>query len=139
VVYNYQFGVAGEPDRGKLRPNTLVIGLKIERDELNEIISKRVDAMLNAGLEGEAKVLAYSYGWDSEALRGVGYAQWKGYFESDQTLAETRNQIIRATKDLAKRQRTWFRRNKSIHWFETPVKRREIVDLVTTFLDKPAS
>lgn len=135
VAYNYQFGVAGEPDRGTLRPNTLIIGLKIEREELNERISKRVDAMLAAGLESEVKAQADEYGWDSEALRGVGYAQWNDYFEGGKSLAETRLAIIRATKDLAKRQRTWFKRNKSIQWSDTSVKWLEIVDTVTTFLD----
>jgi tRNA dimethylallyltransferase len=77
--------------------------------------------MLDTGLEQEVQQLAQRYGWDCEALKGVGYAQWKDYFSGSQDLAETRQKIIKATQDLAKRQRTWFKRNKSIHWLDTPV------------------
>ena len=73
-------------------------------------------------------------GWEAEALKGIGYAQWRGYFEGTQSLPETRLKIIKATFDFAKRQRTWFKRNKSIHWFVAPVNLEEVVDSVTTFL-----
>ncbi len=135
VVYDYQFGVVGEPDRQALRPNTLIFGLKVEREELSQRITVRVDTMLKAGLENEVQHLANKYGWSAEALRGVGYAQWKGYFDGQQNLAETQLAIIKATRDLAKRQRTWFRRNKSIHWLTAPVEWPEIVAITTTFLN----
>jgi tRNA dimethylallyltransferase len=122
------------PTRKKLRSNTLIIGLKTGREVLEERVVKRVDAMLAAGLEDEVRALAGRYGWDCEALKGVGYAQWQNYFSGAQSLPETRQKIIKATLDLAKRQRTWFRRNKSIHWFTTPVNWHEVVDSVTTFL-----
>jgi tRNA dimethylallyltransferase len=109
------------PTRHELRKNTLVLGLKTDREVLKNRIEKRVDAMIEAGLEDEVQQLAQRYGWDCEALKGVGYAQWKDYFSGSQDLAETRQKIIKATQDLAKRQRTWFKRNKSIHWLDTPV------------------
>ena len=123
------------PTRQKLRDNTLIIGLKTGLEVLEERVIKRVDAMLADGLEDEVRTLAGRYGWDCEALKGVGYAQWQNYFSGAQSLSETRQKIIKATLDLAKRQRTWFKRNKSIHWFTTPVKWPEVVDSVTTFLN----
>ncbi|HVX48014.1 MAG TPA: tRNA (adenosine(37)-N6)-dimethylallyltransferase MiaA [Candidatus Saccharimonadales bacterium] len=123
------------PERQPLRPNTLIIGLKPPREDLEERIEKRTDAMLAAGLEREVHELAERYGWDCEAMKGVGYAQWRGYFEGSAALPETRAKIIKATMDLAKRQRTWFKRNKSIHWVSTPVKWQNVVELVTTFLN----
>lgn len=123
------------PERQSLRENTLIIGLKVPRAELEERIERRTDAMLAAGLEQEVAELAERYGWNCEAMKGVGYAQWRGYFEGSQTLPETRAKIIKATLDLAKRQRTWFKRNKSIQWFSTPVELDNVVDVVTTFLD----
>ncbi len=123
------------PIRHEMRDNTLMIGLKYDRSELEERVIKRVDGMLEAGLEDEVRGLAKRYGWDCEALKGVGYAQWKGYFEGTESVAEARQKIIKQTLDLAKRQRTWFKRNKSIQWFTTPVNEAEIVDIVTTFLD----
>lgn len=124
------------PTKQALRPNTLILGLRTEPDELNQRIVKRVDTMLDDGLEQEVRGLAERYGWDCEGLKGVGYSQWQDYFLGQQTLAETRQKIIKATQDLAKRQRTWFKRNKSIHWLITPVKWTTTVDTVTTFLSR---
>lgn len=131
------------PQKKQLRPNTLIVGLQTNREQLKERIEKRTNAMLASGLEAEVRQLTKRYGWDCEALKGVGYAQWRGYFEggegisgSAQSLDETRQKIIKATLDLAKRQRTWFKRNKSIHWYSTPVKWSNVVAEVTTFLSK---
>jgi len=123
------------PTKKALRPNMLIIGLKTERACLEQRITRRVDDMLKAGLEAEVRGLVARYGWDCEALKGISYAQWKGYLNGTEGLDQTRQKIIKATLDLAKRQRTWFKRNQSIHWLITPVKWPEVVDLVTTFLD----
>lgn len=122
------------PTKKELRGITLVIGLQPDRQELKNRIEARVDAMLSAGLEAEVKALSARYGWDCEALKGIGYAEWRDYFLGVQNLTETRQKIIKNTLDLAKRQRTWFKRNKSIHWFSTPVNWHDIVELITTFL-----
>ena len=124
------------PTKHDMRPNTIIVGLKVDREALNQRIEKRVSDMFEAGLEAEVSDLAERYGWQCEALKGVGYAQWKDYFLGTQTLPETRAKIVKATQDLAKRQRTWFKRNKSIHWLATPVKWENVADLVTTSLDK---
>jgi tRNA dimethylallyltransferase len=126
------------PTRQELRANTLLLGLRPEREVLNERIIARVDAMLSAGLEREVRELSDRYGWDAEGLKGVGYAQWRDYFKSTQSLGETRQKIIKASLDLAKRQRTWFKRDKSIRWLATPVKWLDVVDSVTTFLQTEA-
>ncbi|HEX4773933.1 MAG TPA: tRNA (adenosine(37)-N6)-dimethylallyltransferase MiaA [Candidatus Saccharimonadales bacterium] len=120
------------PTRQKLRPNTLILGLRLDREELRQRIERRVDAMLAAGLEDEVRQLVERYGWDCEALKGVGYAQWRGHLEGQETIEEAHQKIIKATLDLAKRQRTWFKRNKSIQWVSTPVKWSKVVELVTT-------
>lgn len=122
------------PTRQPLRENTLTIGLRTPREEIERRIIKRLDDMLAAGLEDEVRGLAGRNGWDCEALKGIGYAQWRAYFEGRQSLPETRNRIIKATFQYAKRQRTWFKRNKSIQWFDTPVDTDKIVEVVTTFL-----
>ncbi len=123
-----------KPTKKPLRSNTLIFGLTVERGILEQRISVRLDNMLKAGLEQEVSRLVQAYGWDSEALKGIGYAQWKGYFEATQDLASTRSSIIRSNLNLAKRQRTWFKRNKSIQWLSTPVDMITVVDTMTTFL-----
>lgn len=122
------------PTMREPRANTLLLGIKIDKDLLYERIAKRVDEMLEQGLEQEVSGLVETYGWDCEALKAVGYSQWYNYFSRDQSLAETRRFIIKATQDLAKRQRTWFKRNKSIRWLNTPVNSSDYVEIVTTFL-----
>jgi tRNA dimethylallyltransferase len=122
------------PTKYQLRPDTLILGLKMDREILKKRINRRVDDMLATGLEEEVRGLVERYGWDCEALKGVGYAQWHGYFEGRQTVQETRQKIVKATLNLAKRQHTWFKRNKSIQWLSTPVNMIKVVDSVTTFL-----
>jgi tRNA dimethylallyltransferase len=122
-------------DRLQIRQNCLVIGLKIQRDVLKARIDSRVDWMISNGLEKEAEFIYSHYGRKAKALEGIGYNEWKDYFEGDKTINEVRDDIIKDTLSLAKRQRTWFKRNKSIHWFDTPVDLDNIVDLVTTFLN----
>jgi tRNA dimethylallyltransferase len=124
------------PERHELRANTLVLGMSIPREQLTNRIEARVETMLNAGLEDEAAQLAETYGWEVEPMKGIGYREWQAYFAGQQSRAETEQQIIRGTLALAKKQRTWFKRNKSIHWLDSPCKESKIVDGVTTFLNK---
>lgn len=123
-----------QPTRNELRDNTLIIGLKISREDLRQRVNKRVEQMLAAGLENEVFVLSREYGWGCEALKGIGYKEWQEYFEGNISKQEVGERIIKNTLYLAKRQRTWFKRNKSIHWYSTPVNLGEVVDIVTTQL-----
>jgi tRNA dimethylallyltransferase len=106
-----------KPTKSGLRPNTLIIGLKLDNEELRNRVEQRTDIMLAAGLEQEVKSLADKYGWGIEPMKGIGYREWKEYFEGNQSLGETRQRIISSTMNLAKRQRTWFKRNPDIQWF----------------------
>ena len=121
------------PDRSNLRPNTLILGIELTRDELAKRITERVNTMLRQGLQQEVRELSQKYGWECESLKGIGYREWHKYFLGSQTLDQTRQRIVKSSLDLAKKQRTWFRRNKSIHWLDEQSK---AVDLITTFLNK---
>ncbi len=121
------------PTNTELRPNTLLIGIHTDRETLRNRITERVDKMFARRLEQEVKTLSQKYGWDSEPMKGIGYREWREYYEGSKTLTETREQIISASMNLAKRQRTWFNRNNSIHWVNDL---SEAVDLATTFLNK---
>ncbi len=125
-----------EPTKKELRKNTLIIGLQPDREVLKERITLRVQAMIQAGLEAEVRALAERYGWGCEGLKGIGYREWQDYVLGTHSLELTEQRIISGTVGLAKRQRTWFKRNKSIHWFATPVDYTHIDELVTTFLNK---
>jgi tRNA dimethylallyltransferase len=109
-----------KPTKKEVRPNTLIVGLWPESEELKRRIENRVDAMLAAGLEQEVKSLADKYGWGVEPMKGIGYREWQAYFAGGQDLEQTRARIISATNNLAKRQRTWFKRSPDIQWFSSP-------------------
>jgi tRNA dimethylallyltransferase len=128
-----------QPTKNNLRDQTLLLGLRIDSNELKQRITDRLDAMLAAGLEDEVRQLSERYGWNCEALKGIGYAQWQEYFLGSENREQVRQKIIHATSNLAKRQHTWFQRNKSIQWLDTPVEWPKIVDLVTTFLSNDIS
>ena len=115
----------------------LIIGTKIDRPDLNKNIEKRVDRMIRAGLEEEVRSLLSDPTMKKEYLNIIGYKEWSDYFIGKSNLNEVKEQIIKDTKVLAKKQRTWFR-NKidyKINWLDYPYKLEDVVAMVTTFLD----
>ncbi len=121
------------PQKTALRPNTLILGLSMSRSALELMITKRVDAMLSMGLEREVKKLAELHGWPVEPMKGIGYREWQDFFDGQKSLEEVRDDIIRNSLQLAKKQRTWFKRNKSIQWLNNP---KQAIPLVQKFLSK---
>jgi tRNA dimethylallyltransferase len=124
-----------QPKKHNLRPHTLLIGIhSANKKILKRRIEMRLNDMLEDGLEEEVQKLIAQYGWECEALKGIGYREWREYFLGSINREELCQNIIQSTMDLAKRQQTWFQRNKSIHWLTAPVSWPVVVDLVTTFL-----
>jgi tRNA dimethylallyltransferase len=91
----------------------------LPRELLRQRLEARTDTMLKAGLEEEVGKLSKMYGWEAEPMKGIGYREWQEYFAGEQTLEQTKQRIISASLGLAKRQRTWFKRNKKINWFDS--------------------
>lgn len=116
-----------------LRPHTLVLGLPIDREALERRIAGRVDAMFAAGFLDEASRLYNQYG-DIEALRTPGYRAAVACILGSISLDEAKRQFIRADLQLAKRQRTWFKRNKDIHWLIGKDPLAKAGELITTTL-----
>ncbi len=123
----------GEQQERKLIDNCLVIGIKIPKEELTSRIINRVNMMMEEGLEGEVAALSKKYGWDIEPMKSIGYREFKAYFDEEITREELMKVIIYNTLSYSKRQRTWFKRNKNIHWIDEQSK---AVELITTFLNK---
>ena len=97
--------------------NPLIFGLTRDRDELYERIDKRVDIMVEKGLVTEAENL-YNKGYttDLTSMQGLGYKEFIKYFEGEISLLEAIEILKRDTRHYAKRQLTWFNRNKDIVW-----------------------
>lgn len=92
------------------------IGLDAEnRDYLYDRINRRVDLMLQRGLEDEAREY-FSKANSGTSAQAIGYKELKPYFDGDMTLEEAAENLKRATRRYAKRQLTWFRRNDCINW-----------------------
>ncbi len=85
------------------------------RDMLYERIDKRVDIMINEGLLGEVKSLNYPEFRASTASQAIGYKEILAYFDGLCTLDKAINEIKQGSRNYAKRQLTWFRRNKDAH------------------------
>lgn len=109
-----------KPTKKALKKGVLIVGLQVPREELRNRVGERTQRMIKVGLEQEVKRLADQNGWEVEPMKGIGYREWREYFEDKQTLEQTKSRIISATMNLAKRQRTWFRRNRHINWFNSP-------------------
>ena len=123
------------PSKRPPQYKTLQLGIRLPEEALEARIKRRIESMIDNGLIGEVQNLDSQYGWDVEPMKSVGYREWRAYFERTKTLAEVRAEIVLDTKNLVKKQRTWFKRNKSIHWLATEDKFKESVDFITTLLN----
>ena len=140
--------------RGKPLFKVLEMGIKLSKKELKERIKKRVEKMFRLGLEKEVGNLVKKYGWDVYPLQTIGYQEWfpflnifSGALAKKKILEDKKRtillikklrmkikqDIILHTGQFAKRQMTWFKRDKRITWIKTE---REAEKLVRNFLKK---
>lgn len=104
------------------------VGIDYPREELYDRINRRVDMMMEAGLEAEARaMLPHRH---LNALQTVGFSEMFDYFDGAITRNEAVELIKRNSRRYAKRQMTWFRRDKEIQWFSKPTS-EEVIDYLT--------
>lgn len=103
------------------------IGLNREREELFDRINRRVDLMVEAGMEEEARSL-YPLR-HLNALNTVGYKEWFDYFDGKFDREEAIRLIKRNTRRYAKKQLTWYRNDPDIRWFH-PSRKEEILSIL---------
>ncbi|HNZ69063.1 MAG: tRNA (adenosine(37)-N6)-dimethylallyltransferase MiaA [Prolixibacteraceae bacterium] len=107
----------------------LKCGLNMDRKSLYEQINRRVDEMVAAGLEEEARGLLPFRSLN--ALNTVGYREWFSFFDGACTREETIAQIKSNTRRYARKQLTWFRRDQAITWFHP-----DETEKLITFIEK---
>ena len=101
--------------RKKRNFEIIKIGISTDREKLYKKINERVDLMIKNGLIKEAKsLLKYR---DQNALNTVGYKELFNYFDKNYSKEFAINEIKKNTRRFAKRQITWFRKDKKIKWF----------------------
>lgn len=95
------------------------IGLNMERKKLYAQIDRRVEAMFEEGLVEETRrILGMGYSAELNALNSVGYKEVIAYLWGEADLFTCKELVKRNTRRYAKRQLTWFRAEKDIHWIE---------------------
>ncbi len=125
--------------RSRTRPAPyapVIIALDRDREELYSRIDRRVDIMIESGLENEVRSLVDSgkLPRSSTAAQAIGYKEIIEYFDGKCTLAEAVEQIKLSTRHYAKRQLTWFRRNPTVNWIKSADNFEDIVNIAKKLL-----
>jgi tRNA dimethylallyltransferase len=102
--------------RDSLPAKTIIVGITTEKNELLARITKRAEYIFSHGVVDEAKKLGEMYGWDNEAMTANIYPIVRQLIENNITSEEAIEKSITLDWRLAKRQITWFKRNKYIKW-----------------------
>jgi len=108
-----------------------MFGIEWKREELYERINQRVDIMLKNGLIEEVKNITENFKISNTAIQGLGYKEVIEYLNGNLNYEEMVEKIKLETRHYAKRQLTWFRRDKRITW----VKKEEAVDKIMKMLN----
>lgn len=130
LVYGYRFmGKTGEKaeagaqddkkmcsDRQKMLPEFRVFGIEWTTEKLRKRLSERLNKLFVQELFFETKFLVDKYGWGSQAMKSDIYEYAWGYMNGEYDLAEAKKKCFYRDYHLAKRQLTWFSRNKKIVW-----------------------
>lgn len=107
-----------------------VFAINIEREKLYERINLRVDQMLENGLVDEVSYILNKYENMPTALQGLGYKEVIPYLNKEITFEEMAEKIKMETRRYAKRQLTWFRKNKEIIWLDGLKTKGENIDII---------
>ena len=95
-----------------------VFAITMDREKLYERIEKRVDFMIEQGLIEEVKQILEKYHTFPTAMQGLGYKEVVEYLKGSCTKEEMIEKIKKETRHYAKRQLTWFRKNKETIWLD---------------------
>lgn len=112
--------------------------LNMERENLYKRINRRVELMFEQGLLEEVKNL-YDQGFDETytSMQGIGYKQLISHFKGDCTLFEAEEKIKQLSRNYAKRQITWFKKDPRVQWIDMdPKNLKEAVNIMTDEIEE---
>lgn len=103
--------------------DALVIGLKMERAKLYDLINQRVDKMMDLGLLQEVEQLALNYDLNSnyQLFNAIGFKEFKPYLMQKQSLQEAIDKVKQNSRRYAKKQITWFNNQMDVNWLEVDI------------------
>ena len=113
--------------RGEPEFDVLKLGVKRPRREIYRRIEARVDDQIRRGLLVEAKKLGQRHGWDLPAMSALGHRQLGEHLAGRISLEEAVRLIKRDTRHYAKRQLTWFKKDKGVKWIKGPNEASKLV------------
>lgn len=113
-----------------------VYALKWDRELLYERINKRVDIMLEQGLIEEVKGIWRKYDHFPTAMQGLGYKEVVEFLEGKVTKEEMIEKLKMETRRYAKRQMTWFRKNKQTIWLAGDAKKEDNIQIIVNNFEK---
>ncbi|MCX7589425.1 MAG: tRNA (adenosine(37)-N6)-dimethylallyltransferase MiaA [bacterium] len=109
--------------------NVLKLGINLPKSLLYEKIDKRVDLMIKKGLIKEVKRLIEEYGKNHQSFDAIGYREIIDYLDKKISKNEAITQIKHNTKLFAKRQLTWFKKDKEINWVDNSIEAEKLVNI----------
>ena len=119
-----------EESRKEVEYDYKVFAINWEREKLYERINKRVDIMIEQGLIDEVKQIKEKYSKFPTAMQGLGYKEVVDYLEGKYTKEEMIEKIKMETRRYAKRQITWFKKNKQTIWLNGEEDIQKNIDII---------
>ena len=110
--------------------NYKVFAINYDREKLYERINKRVDIMIEKGLIEEVKNLLEKYSEFPTSMQGLGYKEVKQYLDGELTKEEMLEKIKQESRRYAKRQFTWFKKNKQTIWIDGQADINDNIDII---------
>lgn len=120
IVEKHNVGISSIKDsqEHKCLYDALIIGLTNDREVLYANIDKRVDMMIEDGLIEEIKsLLDKGITFDNQAMQGIGYKEFKAFFNNEKSLEECIEDVKKNSHHFAKRQYTFFNHQLDVKWF----------------------
>lgn len=111
-----------------LSPGAIIIGLDPGREALSQRIKVRAAKMKKSGVLEETRWLKEKYGWLVPGASGTFYRALRPFFEESEPVDECFEEAEKLDRQLAKKQRTWFKRNKDVQWFDDPKSAEQFLD-----------
>ena len=106
------------------------LGLELPKEQLHQQINRRVEKMIEEGLVEEVRsLIPYKH---LNALQTVGYNEIFDFLDNKLSFAEAIEEIKKNTRQYAKRQMTWFKKDKEIKWF-SPIQGNELISFVKEY------
>ncbi len=118
VIRCIEQGGINNSRKEEINNNIIVVGISTDRDNLRKRIKDRIEQFFDNNVVEEARILGKIYGWDNRAMSGNIYPILHKYIDNKINIEEAKAEIFYRDWHLAKRQMTWFRRNKNIEWLE---------------------